>query len=169
MKKLLTFALLSVVLILTGCSNSNKVETWNLVTLEYTGTYLDGTVFEHKEIIIQAWSGEIIKWIDDAIIGMKSWKTQDITIKPELWYADKYNKNDLQEIAKLVFDKIWIPVETDKKVTLDKITWVIKWTKKDSSWSEIVILDINPLETRQDTNYEITIKSIDKSNNNYKL
>lgn len=165
--RLLLFVTLATTFVLAACSNNNKVELWDLVTIAYTGTFLDGSFFEYKEITITAWSGKTIKWIDDAIIGMKSWKSKKIKIKPELWYGDKYNQNDLQIVSKLIFDKLWIKPEINKTIKLDKITWVIKSLEKDWSWFDTIILDINPLETRQDTNYEITIKSINKTN--YKL
>jgi len=114
------------------------------VTLEYTGTFDDGTEFDSSEkqgkpLEFEAGAGVIIKGLDNAIIGMEKGQEKEIKIPPEEAYGS-HNPDLLKKIPKeqvpkdkeikagmrlalVSQDGKQLPVEvaevTDKEVTLD--------------------------------------------------
>ncbi len=163
MKKILFPVLLGSLLLLTWCSTTNKVELGDIVTILYTGTLTNGEIFETKETTITAWSQQIIDGIDEAILGMKKGKTKKITITPDKWYAYEYNQNNLQKVSKLIFDKLNIEIKEGELVYLWETKGVIKGIEKDTDGNDVILLDINPAQYRQDTTYQIYIEDIQKA------
>ena len=82
------------------------VQTGDLVTVDYTGTLEDGTVFDtsiqsvatknnivnlqrtYQPIQFTVGSGQLIKGFDDSVIGMKVGETKKITLQPKDAYGD---------------------------------------------------------------------------------
>ncbi|WMW22543.1 peptidylprolyl isomerase [Methanolobus mangrovi] len=108
MKKILLFILVSCVLFVSGCNdsdNSQKVEAGDYISVNYTGSLEDGTVFDTsiEEIAIEeniynpyrnyeplpfvAGAGQMIKGFDDAVIGMGIGEEKTVTIPPEEAYG----------------------------------------------------------------------------------
>jgi len=121
----------------------------------------DGQVFdqntEQSPLMFTVWSGQVIQWLDEGVVGMKIGKTKTITIKPNKWYGKLYNDNNIQKISQLIFDKLSI---TPKNWTMQKlwdIEWVVKWTEKDESGNVLVLFDINPRQTYETLKYKVTI------------
>ena len=63
------------------------------VTVDYKGTFDDGTVFDTSEgkapLVFELGSGYVIKGFDDAITGMRAEETKNITIKPGEAYGER--------------------------------------------------------------------------------
>lgn len=84
------------------------VSAWDYVSVSYTWTLKDGTVFDatsrHNWIPLEftAWAGQMIPWFDAWIIGMKLWETKKIEIEAKDAYWEKWT----HELAwkDLIFD-----------------------------------------------------------------
>jgi FKBP-type peptidyl-prolyl cis-trans isomerase 2 len=64
------------------------VLTGDKVTVEYTGMYADGEVFDSGEIEFVVGSGQMIEGFDEAVAGMKEGGEKTFTIPPEKAYGD---------------------------------------------------------------------------------
>lgn len=163
MKKL-TYAILGLLvlstLFLLGCNSTQKVNLGDTVSIQYTGTFTDGTVFENSWVSFVVWSGQVIAGLDKAVLWMKIWETEEVTITPDEWYGSRYNKFQLQRISKLVFDKM---VGTGWDISWVKViawvTGVLKGIEKDTDGNEMVLRDINPRETWENLVYKVTLVS----------
>ena len=76
-------------------SKLTTVTKGNMVKVEYTGTFDDGTVFDsstkHGEPLeFQAGAGQVVPGFDSAVVGMKLDEEKKVTIKP----ADAYGEAD---------------------------------------------------------------------------
>lgn len=163
MKKLFFICLLWITLVLIGCSTKNKIEKWDLVTITYTGFFKDGTIFETKEALIHAGVWEIIKGIDQKIIGMKKWSAAKIPITPAKGYGNIYSSNNIQKVAKIIFDKLGIVPSSGDVIILGSVKGMVRGIEKDIQGNENILFDINPIYTFENTIYSITINDIQKA------
>lgn len=73
-----------------------KVQDGDTVSLHYTGTLNDGTVFDSNEsgqpLSFTVGSGEVIPGFDDGVRGMEVGETRDISIAPEQAYGEYYEE-----------------------------------------------------------------------------
>jgi peptidylprolyl isomerase len=73
-----------------------KVQDGDTVSLHYTGTLNDGTVFDSSEagqpLSFTVGSGEVIPGFDDGVRGMEVGETRDISIAPEQAYGEYYEE-----------------------------------------------------------------------------
>lgn len=169
MKKIIAILFAISTISLLWCTKAPKVEIGDKVTISYTWTFEDATIFETSTKTIIIWSGDIIKWIEEAIIGKKSGKSVTTSITPEKWYGNQYSIYNKQRVSAFIFDKLWLSTETGAMVTLDKITWKVLGQEKDKEGNTIIIFDVNPPQTRQDISYEIIIENIEKNTTEYTL
>lgn len=83
-----------------------EVERYNIVTINYTGKLEDGTVFdstlEDRPLSFIVGSGQMIKGLEDAVVGMKVGEKKEIRLPPAQAYGGKDNFK-LQEVEKRVF------------------------------------------------------------------
>ncbi|MFA5303589.1 MAG: peptidylprolyl isomerase [Candidatus Nanoarchaeia archaeon] len=91
MKKLLIAIFL--VIMLSGCVSKMVVENGDKVSLEYTGTLEDGTVFDSNigkdALNFTAGAGQMIAGFDAAVIGMSVGQEKTFTLPPEQAYGAK--------------------------------------------------------------------------------
>ena len=90
-----------------------------------------------------------------------------MTITPDLGYGNQYRTNNIQKVSKFIFDKLSIIPTSGNTVKLGNIEGIVKGTQKDEQGNDIVLFDINPAQTRQKLNYEITIKELKKATQTY--
>ncbi len=73
-----------------------KVQDGDTVSLHYTGTLDDGTVFDSSEagqpLSFTVGSGEVIPGFDDGVRGMEVGETRDISIAPDQAYGEYYEE-----------------------------------------------------------------------------
>ncbi len=79
----------------------------DIVTVEYTGTLDDGTVFDSSEkhgqpLEFEVGSGKVIKGFEEAVVGMKKGDEKEINLKP----ADAYGEIRPDLSKKLPRDKL---------------------------------------------------------------
>ncbi len=108
-------------------SDNYPVSNGSNVQVDYTGTFLDGTVFDSSKkpgrtpLPFTVGAGQMIKGFDNAVIGMKQWETKTITLEPK----DAYGEKNPEMILNL---KIWdnIPqLGTLSKVNIEEQTITI--------------------------------------------
>ncbi len=82
---------------------AKTVKRGDIILLHYTGYYKDGKVFDstHKKnpIPVKVGAGEIIKGLEEVILGMQLGEKKTVTIEPEKGYGD-YHNNLSMEIRK---------------------------------------------------------------------
>lgn len=133
-----------------------------MVAIIYTWKLDNWEILESGRKLITIWSWEVIKWIDAFIAGKKVGKKYKLTVEPKDAYWDLYTENNQQHISSFIFEKLWISTKTWDIVTLDKTTWKILRHETDKDWNNTIVFDVNPVQTRQDISYEITILEIQK-------
>jgi len=79
----------------------SKVKEGDSVSLHYTGTLDDGTVFDSSEggepLNFTVGAGQVIPGFEDGVIGMDLGETKEINIEPDLAYGDYH-----EELVKVV-------------------------------------------------------------------
>lgn len=168
MKKIITtLIIISLSLfVLSGCGSQDKVNVGDLISITYTATYSDGTMFDQNSaqapLMFVVGSGQVIQGLEEGILGMKVGKTRTITITPDKWFGKLYQEANIQKVGKLIFDKIGIVPEKWKMQKLDTIEWFIRGFETDTSGNEIVLFDINPRQTWDTLKYKVTILAIEQ-------
>lgn len=157
------------------CNMEKVVESWDLIVVDYVWKHLDWTVFDTsvKSIAEEswiynpnrdyeawleftAWSGQMIKWFDEAVIWMKVGESKTVEIPAEKAYGERNEDYVLHVPLAEAGDISWAEVGMQ----------VILW-----GYIPAKIVDINDEEIVYDANHElawetlvfdITIKSIQK-------
>ena len=74
----------------------DHVKEGDNISLHYTGTLDDGTVFDSSEgrdpLSFTVGSGEVIQGFDDGVRGMEVGETRDINIPPDQAYGEYYEE-----------------------------------------------------------------------------
>ena len=72
----------------------SQVKEGDNISLHYTGTLDDGTVFDSSEgrdpLSFTVGSGEVIQGFDDGVRGMEVGETRDLSIPPDQAYGEYY-------------------------------------------------------------------------------
>ncbi len=146
---------------MSGCNSADKVHDGDLISVQYTAYFSDGTIFDQNTpempLMFTVGSGETIKGLDAGIVGKKVGKTSSIKITPEKWYGPLYTQDNIQKVGKLIFDKLGIAPESWAIQTLDQLEWVIRGTETDEEGNTFVLFDINPRQTWDTLTYKVTI------------
>mgnify|MGYP003292903249 CR=1 FL=1 len=131
-----------------------EIKAWDNIVVDYIGRLDDGTVFDTSiESIAKAcgsytdardytaglpfevWAGQMIKWFDEWVIGMKLWQTKTVKFGPEKWYGERnedlvmtYSAEEIWDLSQYqewmtVYLGMWMPAKitkvTDKELTID--------------------------------------------------
>jgi len=74
----------------------SQVKEGDNISLHYTGTLDDGTVFDSSDgrepLSFTVGSGEVIQGFDEGVRGMEAGETRDIQIPPEQAYGEYYEE-----------------------------------------------------------------------------
>ena len=147
--------------IMSGCNSADKVHDGDLISVQYTAYFSDGTIFDQNTpempLMFTVGSGETIKGLDAGIVGKKVGKTSSIKITPAEWYGPLYSEDNIQKVGKLIFDKLEIVPEIGKIQILDQLEWMIRGIETDENGNDFVLFDLNPRQTWDTLKYEITV------------
>jgi len=97
MKKLVLVVglLLGMMMIFTACDgngdNAEVVESGDTVSVEYTGMFEDGEVFDSSSgqpLSFQVGAGMMIPGFDSAVVGMEVGESQTVTLPPDQAYGE---------------------------------------------------------------------------------
>ena len=88
-------------------SKKTKVKNGNTISMHYVGTFDDGVEFDsshtrNEPISVVVGSGQLIKGLDKALVGMKVGDTKTVNVKPAEGYGD-YNEEAIAELPKDTF------------------------------------------------------------------
>ena len=86
---------------------NNTAQTGNAVSVHYTGTFEDGTVFDSSHargepMTFTVGSGQLIEGFDTAVTGMTVGEVKNISLTPEQGYGPR-NEEAVQEVPKTAF------------------------------------------------------------------
>ncbi len=161
MKRIFLIISLFATIFIFGCNNSEKIQIGDTVNITYTWKLTNWDIFENQTMTIIVWNWDIIKWIDKALQNKKTNQTFSIKLDPQDAYQDEYYRYWQQRISKNIFDRLWLSTEIWEFVEIDQISWTIIWQEEDSQWYPQIIIETNPPQTRQKTQYEIHINYIE--------
>ena len=159
----LLVALLVVLLIVIGGGSGNMIKEGSKVTLHYTGTLDDGTVFDSslnkQPLTFVVGEGQVIKGFEQGVIGMKVGDKKKIHIPSDQAYGpyDKKNIGDFpkskipQDMELKIGTKVFLESEASGGVAMATVVGI----KSDS-----VTLDLNHPLAGKDLNFEIEILAV---------
>ena len=151
---LISFITLSLLVIgLSGCSEEKVVEVGDYISVHYTGTLDDGSVFDSSvgrdPLEFTAGAGQMIKGFDAAVIGMKIGETKTVTILA----ADAYGLHD--ESLILTFSKDELPEDMDPKVNDQLVV-----TQSTGRQVRVVVIEVTDDVVVVDANHELAGKNL---------
>ncbi|TQD27930.1 peptidylprolyl isomerase [Methanolobus vulcani] len=177
MKKIL-FMILVCSLLISGCTESDnvqKVEAGDFVSVNYTGTLNDGTVFDTsiKEVAIEegiynsarnyeplsfiAGTGQRIKGFDDAVIDMEVGDVKTVVIPPEDAYG-AYCPELLISVPVEEFQSANItPIIGQKVTSQNQVGVIVNITEQN------VTIDCNTRLAGETLTFTIEMVSIEKA------
>ncbi len=131
-----------------------EVKKGSRVKIDYTGTFEDGTVFDSSEkhgspLEFEAGSGQIIKGLDDAMIGMKKGQEKNVEIEPGEAYGDR-NPQLLKRLPKEMFPK-------DKKIDAGML---LALQAPDGSQLPVRVAEVTDKEIVLDLNHPLAGKKL---------
>lgn len=88
---------------------SNVVTDSSVVTVHYTGTLEDGSVFDSSRerntpFAFTTGAGQVVSGFNDAVIGMEVGTTKTVTLTPDVAYGE-VNNNAFQVVPKSAFEE----------------------------------------------------------------
>lgn len=122
-----------------------KVKSGDKIKIHYTGKFTDNTVFDSTvasepfEFTIGV--GEVIKGMDEGLIGMEIGESKTINIKPDMAYGDVHKDLIFEVDKKEVFEDM--EIEVGQKVQIpqeEEEALIVEITKITD---DIVIMDGN--------------------------
>lgn len=159
-KIMMSLLVLSAGVLLSACGGP-KAQPGSIVTIKYSSAFEDGTSYE-KDInkTFTIGSGQVIQGLEEAVLDMHAGDTETVTLTPEKTYSADYNKNKLQHVAKIIFDKMGTGVSIGQRFTLGQEEGIIKGTEKNGSGDDFVLFDTNPLYTQLPLVFTISLENI---------
>ncbi|NMC07952.1 MAG: peptidylprolyl isomerase [Candidatus Lokiarchaeota archaeon] len=131
----------------------------NQVSVEYTGTFEDGTVFDStdqhdgKPLVFLVGVGMMIPGFDAAVIGMEKGEQKEITLQPK----DAYGEYDPEAIQIVSIEKFPKNFKAEKGMVLHLGT-------PDGHHFEAKVVEIDKTSVKLDMNHELAGKVL-----NFKL
>ena len=158
----LGLAVIVALLVILGGGSGKSIEQGSNVTLHYTGTLEDGTVFDSSrdkiplEFIIG--QGQIIKGFEDGIIGMKAGDKKTIHIASENAYGE-YNPENIGEYPKENVPET-MELQIGSNVFLEAPNGGIAIATVKEIKDETIILDMNHPLAGKARNFEVEILDV---------
>tara|TARA_Y100000310_G_C20704139_1_gene833304 strand:+ start:3506 stop:3934 length:429 start_codon:yes stop_codon:yes gene_type:complete len=130
------------------------VKKGDKVKIDYTGTFEDGTVFDSSEkhgkpLEFEVGSGNIIKGLDNAIVGMEKGIEKDVKIPPAEAYGD-HNPSMLKKVPKAQFPP-------DKEV---KAGMMLRLQSPDGQQIPVKVAEVTETEVTLDLNHPLAGKTL---------
>jgi peptidylprolyl isomerase len=144
-----------------GCGGGGGAAEGDTVSVHYTGSLADGTVFDSSEdrepLTFVVGSGTVISGFDEAVRGMEVGQTKTVTIPAAEAYGE-YREDLVVVLPREEFEE---ELEVGDSVTLKNVTTneQMSFTVIDISDSEVTLDGNHPL-AGQDLIFEIRLVSI---------
>jgi peptidylprolyl isomerase len=160
---------------LAGCSGpvEKTVKAGDKVSVDYTGTFTNGTVFDtsiekiakesgvynserdYKPLEFLAGAGQMIKGFDDAVIGMKIGESKNISIPPSEAYGEKLLQMPIKKLTDM-----GIKPEVDQTLYSQYGQPLYKIVSIDEASGNLTVESLNPM-AGQTLQFNIVLKSIE--------
>jgi len=158
--------LLGSILLGSGCADSgegNVVKAGNIVKVDYTGMFENGTVFDtsieetakeagvyteqrnYVPISFTVGAGQMIKGFDNAVIGMKVGEEKTITIPPE----EAYGEYDEAKIQAVPLEDLNLSVKPEVGQTFSNVYG-----------GQFKVIAVNETHVTFDSNHELAGKTL---------
>ena len=149
------------------------VKEWDNITVDYIGRLEDGTVFDtsiesvakacgvyaaernyNQWLSFQAWAGQMIKWFDNWVMGMRVGQTKTVQFWPEEWYGEYDESLIVTAPTSEVWDMSYFNEWDTVYVWMGYPAKILKITDTE------VIFDMNSELAGKSLIFDITVKSI---------
>ena len=162
---LITIPVILGLMLFTGCGGGNSdraAQNGDNVTVNYTGSLQDGTVFDTSigktPLTFTIGAGQMITGFNDAVIGMKVGEKKTVTLPPEQAYG--YYRNDLIiTIDRSKFSSV-ANLAVGQQVQLQNSSGQTFVAKIIEIGSSTVTVDANPELAGKTLTFEIELVSI---------
>ena len=131
-----------------------KVANGNIVQVEYTGTFEDGTVFDDsskhgKPLEFEVGIGQVIKGLDEAIVGMNLNEEKKIRIES----ASAYGPIRAEMVQK-------VPIDQMPKGQEIKVGMVLAMTLQTGQQMPVRVAAVSETEITMDMNHPLAGKDL---------
>ncbi len=130
---------------------TQKVKKGDTIKVHYTGRFDDGEVFDSSQgrepLQFKVGTGEIIKGLEKAVLGMQPGEKKNVTVNPEEGYGN-YNKKLLMEMPK---ERIPEDISPEKGMPLQLVN-------KQGKAIPVVVTEILDKSVRLDANHPLAGK-----------
>lgn len=153
--------------------NWDAIAAWDNIIVDYIWRLENGTVFDTsvksvaeacgtynesrdytEGLSFEAWAGQMVKWFDNGVIGMKLWQTKTVQFGPEEWYWE-YDENLVVDAP---ISELW---DVSQLSEWDTVTlWIWYPAKITKITDKTVTFDLNSELAGKSLIFDITIKSI---------
>jgi peptidylprolyl isomerase len=152
------------VALMVGCGSASGAAVGDTVTVNYTGTLDDGTVFDStvdgEPLTFVIGDGTMITGFDEAVRGMEVGEVKTVTIPA----AKAYGEYDAELVIVLTWGELGRDVMVGDEVMLQNVdTEEIRYFTVISISDTGVTLDGNHPLAGEDLTFEIEMVSIEKS------
>ena len=135
-----------------------SIKKGDKIKVEYTGTFVDGEVFDSSEkhgkpLEFEVGAGQMIKGFDAAVLGMEKDEEKEITLKPE----EAYGETNPQMIQKFPRDQF--PKDQEPKAGM-----MLMLRTPDNQQMMATIKEVGDQEITLDMNHPMAGKTL-----NFKL
>ena len=139
--------------------SAQTVTAGDNVSVYYTGTFANGTVFStnvgKSPINFTVGAGQMIKGFDQAVIGMKVGQTKNVTVPPAEAYG-AVNQSLFVSIGRSHFSNLTLSIGMQVENTNKQIGTITAFNATN------VTVDFNPPLAGKSLNFEIQVVSINK-------
>jgi FKBP-type peptidyl-prolyl cis-trans isomerase 2 len=149
-------------------SDKVKVENGNTVSMHYVGTFEDGVEFDsshtrNEPISVVVGSGQLIRGLESALVGMEIGDTKTVNVKP----ADGYGEYNEEAIAELPMDTFPEDIQENLQVGM-VLPLVLKENpgqpfpaKAKEIKDESIVFDLNHPLAGKEVNFDVEILGIE--------
>ena len=150
-----------------------EIKAWDNITVDYIGRLEDGTVFDtsiesiakacgvyaaernyRQWLPFEVWAGQMIKWFDDGVLGMKVWQTKTVQFWPEEWYGEYSEDLIITAPISEVWDMSYFSEGDTVYIWMGYPAKILKITDSE------VTFDMNSELAGKSLIFDITVKSI---------
>ncbi|WP_421908446.1 FKBP-type peptidyl-prolyl cis-trans isomerase [Methanolacinia petrolearia] len=140
-------------------------EEGDTVSVQYIGTYNNGTVFDESEpgdpLVFTLGNKSMITGFEDAVYGMEIGETKNIHLTPEQAYGE-YNPDYLINISRDMISNDTEIYEGDQIILKSADGSLFQVTVVEIT-NDTVVVDANSMMAGKEMNFEITLEDIDKA------
>lgn len=132
---------------------TQKVKKGDTIKIHYTGQFDDGEVFDSSQgrepLQFKVGTGEIIKGLEKAVLGMQPGEKKNVTVNPEEGYGN-HDKKLLMEMPKV---RIPEDISPEKGMPLQLVN-------KQGQATPVIVTEILDKSVRLDANHPLAGKEL---------